>query len=261
MKKLFIVILLFFSLSAWTQNTLDEKKKLEFDENFFDAMNERLKNNYEKSNEYFEQCLSIDDQNDAIYFKMAQNYLDAKNYEKAFQYLEQARRINPENKWYQKLFIDIKIESGAPRDEIKKLIKKFEPVAQNKYVIRALTRKMYRKTSATNQSKPVKKENTSREGNHLAQLWQQKNYQALAKAAEKKLDDEPDNPQIYLYVARAYTGLNQPEKALEFLEMGSDFIVGDKKMQKSYYQQYIKVYQLLDKPKKVKLYQQKLEKI
>ena len=262
MKNVLLIILFLLTFGGVAQKSMNEKQRLEFDSNFFDAMNERLKSNYDKSNEYFEQCLAIDNHNDAIYFKMAQNSLDAKKYEEALQFLEQARRLNPENKWYQKLYIDIKIAEGAPRDEIKKLIKDFEATAQNKYLIRSLYRKMYRikaRFTYPKQAKPKKQEDGKK--GELARLWQEKKYAELIQAGEKQLDEQPDNPQIYLYVAQAYKAMSKPKKSLEFLEMGMDFILRDKSMKKAYYQEFIKVYQQLNKPKKVKLYQQKLQKI
>jgi len=260
MKKPNIILLIFFSLSLWAQENNEEKKRLEFNDYFFDAMNERLKNNYEKSNEYFEQCLALDDQNDVIYFKIAQNYLDAKKYEEALQYLEKVRALNPENKWYAKLYIDIKIDSGTPRDEVRKMIKEFEPVAKNKYLIQSLYRKMYRKTPrVTYKTKNLKPLPST--GDKLPALWQQKQYKKLIETGEKMLDEQPDNPKIYLYIAKAYLAVNKPKKALEYLEMGTDFILNDKETRKAYYLEMIKAYQSLNKPKKVKLYKQKLEKI
>ena len=260
MKNLYLILLLLFSFAGWSQISGDEKKSLEFADYFFDAMNERLKSNYEKSNEYFEQCLALDDTNDVVYFKMAQNFADAKNYDEAWQYVEVAQKLNPDNKWYKKLYIDIKIDSGTPRDEIKKMIKDFEEVAQNKYLIQSLYRKMYRKTVQVNYQKAKTKKPQSSE-NNLADLWQQKKYADLLKTGEKLLDEQPDNPRIYLYMAQAHLGMNQAKKALDYLDMGSDFILSDKNMQKAYYQEYIKAYKALNKPKKVKLYQTKLAKI
>ncbi len=258
MKKLLIILLL-LSTNIWAQDKLTEKDKLRFDTAFFDAMNERLKNNYAKSNEYFEQCLSIDDQNDAVYFKMAQNYFDLKDYTQAEVYLEKAQKINPSNKWYEKLHIEIKINNGAPETEIKKMIEAFKQMAQNKYIIKNLYRKLRQKRNRPIAvSTDIKQVVNPVDWN---KLLLEKKYKKLLEKAETELEKQPDKPLLYLYAAQALTGLHHYADALDYLDMGWDFVQKNKNMQKAYYQQYIIIYEALQKPEKVKSYRQKLQKI
>ena len=260
MRKLFI-LLWFISSGIWAQSgkvrdTLQEQQ-LRFDIFFFDAMNERLKNNFEKSNEIFEQCLVLDDQNDAVYFKMAQNYFDAQNYSQAAVYLKKAQQLDPANKWYEKLRIEIKIKSGAPREEVLKMIEVFKPRAKNKYLIRNLYRQLQQpkvtfQTPKTHQKTPLTQiQNDLTAGQ----------YNRVMEQAEKLLDEQPENARLYLLTAKAYTGLQRFNEALDYLDMGMDFVQNDKALQKAFYQQYIQLYEKLNKPEKVRQYRQKLAKL
>ena len=230
------------------------------DNYFYDAMTERLKSNYQQSNDLFEQCLSIDPKNDAIYFKMAQNYFDLKDYDNALLYLEKAQKINPDNKWYQELFIEIKIKQETDRNKLYKLIKNFEAKAKNKYLIRDLYWKVSR-MGFNVKSKPKATVKQTNESGKLKTLWQQKQYNQLLKNGEKALEKTPDNAEIYLYIAKAYTALKKYGDARDYLDMGIDFTTGNKNLQKAYYQQYIEIFTALKQQKKVESYRKKLQKL
>jgi len=249
-------ILFFFSLQIWGQKSLEKPQTI--DDYFFEAMNERLKENFEKSNEWFEKCLLISPENDVVFFKMAQNYFDKKDYDQSLIYDEKAKKYNPDNKWYQKLFIDIKIKQNTDKKTLLQLIKDFKKVADNPYVIKELIQKVYRqnkeKVKVTYSTpKPLK-------NNELKQLLQQKAYQELLKKAEAVLDAEPENVNAYLYMAKAYSALKKYDDALDYLDMGMDFVLDKPRTKKAFFQQYITIYTQLNKPKKARVYRQKLQK-
>ena len=249
-------ILLFFSLQIWGQKSF--KKPQTFDDNFFEAMNERLKENFDKSNEWFEKCLLISPKNDVVFFKMAQNYFDQKAYDQSLIYDEKAKKYNPDNKWYQKLFIDIKIKQNTDKKTLLKLIKDFKKVAENPYVINELYQKVY----LLNQNKVKVTYSTPKplKNNDLEPLWQQKAYQKLLKKAEAVLDTEPENANAYLYMAKGYTAIKKYSDALDYLNMGMDFVLDKPRIKKAYFQQYITIYTQLNKPKKVEFYRKKINK-
>ena len=250
-------IIFFFSLQIWGQKSIEKPKS--FDDYFFEAVTQRLKENFDKSNELFEKCLLISPKNDVVFFKMAQNFFDRKNYDQSLVYVEKAKKYNPDNKWYQKLFIDIKIKQNTDKETLLSLINGFKKVADNPYIIKELNQKVYRLKQRKinvvhNKPKPVKHTN-------FEHLLQQKAYQKLLKKAEAVLDTEPENANAYLYMAKGYTGLKKYSDALDYLDMGMDFVLDKPKTKKAFFRQYITIYNLLNKPKKVKLYRQKLNKI
>ncbi len=232
-----------------------------FDQLFFDGMTERLKNNYEKSNELFSQCLIIDPKNDVVYFKIAQNFFDMEQYRESEAYLENAKKLNPDNKWYQKLFIDLKIAQHASPKIVQKLIKDFTSTIHNKYIIEDLQRNFFQ-AYLTNGKKQIN--NLPEKPSHKSQfgkLWDEKAYQKIIEQANKNLEDEPDQATNYLWAAKAYTALKNYPAAEEFLNMGIDFAEQDKKTYQAFIKQYIRLYQLWNKPEKLKLYKIKLSRI
>ncbi len=259
MKKIFIYIFLLSINFVTAQSKLSEKERLTFESNFFDGMNERLKENYDKSNVFLEQCLSIDDKNDVVLFKIAQNYLDNHKPQEALIYINKAKESNAKNKWYQKTFIEIKIALDTGQKEIVKLINKYKKTAKNPYVINSLFRKMYyqnrpKVTYTTSKPKTIKKDD-------LANLISSGNYKKTIAEGEKILETNPDNAKAYYYIALAKTKQNKQKQAIEYLEMGIDFALDQKGLLKKYYQLYIDIYSAKNKPKKVKKYQQKLNKL
>jgi tetratricopeptide (TPR) repeat protein len=55
----------------------------------------------------FNQCLQANAQNDAVMYEIASIYNDTKDYNKAATYILQAIKLNPSNKWYKVLALDI----------------------------------------------------------------------------------------------------------------------------------------------------------
>jgi tetratricopeptide (TPR) repeat protein len=243
----------------WGQ--INEKNQEQFDLAYFDAVNERIKGNFDKSNEYLEQCLAINDKNDAVYFKIAQNYYDQKKYEQALIYLDKAKQINSNNKWYQKLFIEIKIEQGADKKEVTKLIDAYKPIAKNKYIIGNLYKKLYRNNIRINYSKPAKNKKTNIVNNQWENLLKTGQYKELIQKGEEVLMNNPADAKTYLYMAKAKFALNKPTEAIDYLDMGMDFVQKNKKLRKQYYQCYINIYQKLKNENKANQYRQKLQKI
>ena len=253
--------ILLFWLSVWHLSAQEHQKTDAFDDYFYDAMTERLKTNYQQSNDLFEQCLSLDAGNDVVYFKIAQNYFDLKDYDKSLTYLSQAQKYNPDNKWYQKLFIDIKIKQQTNPRVLYKLIKDFEAKAHNKYLVQNLIRQVQLMQIRKRTQPKVTFNPVHNQSGRLEKLWQQKNYHKLIQEAEKALEQQPDVAKNYLYMAKAHAALKQYRDARDYLDMGMDFVAGDKQLLKQYYQQYILIYTGLKQTGKADKYRQKLEKL
>lgn len=257
MKKLIYILTIAIHLTTWAQTQKTDPTA--FDQTYFDAMKYRLKEDYDKSNELFEQCLAMQADNDVIWFKMAQNYFDAKNLHKAEFYVNKAIDLHPENRWYHKLFVEIQIEKGIPQKKANKLINEFAKMAHNKYLVYDLYRKQYAKSKSFAVTYQTPKNN--KQTLDFKTLFVQQKYIDLSKKAEKRINDQPDDAQAYYWKAKALSALKKHKKALEYLDMGMDFVLRDKTWRKKYYQLYIALYQNLGKAKKAEKYKQKLQKI
>jgi len=250
-----------FCLSIWHLPAQIRQKSASVDDYFYDAMTERLKANYKSSNDLFEQCLIINDHNDAIYFKIAQNYFDLKDYDNSLIYLNKALSLKPKNKWYQKLFIEIKIKQKSDKKTVYKLIENYKALAANKYIINDLYRQYKRQSFTAAPQKTKRPQKNLESDTALKQLLKAQQYQQLEQLAEKILNHSPDYAPAYLYMAKAKTGLKKYAEALDYLDMGIDFIMKNKDLRKVFYQQYILIYTALNNLNKAGFYKQKLQKI
>ncbi|MDO7172192.1 tetratricopeptide repeat protein [Mariniflexile sp. AS56] len=84
-------------------------------------------------------------------------------------------------------------------------------------------------------------------------------------AAEKKsgevLQKYPAQPLFYLIQGVALNQLNQPQKAVDVLEMGLDFIIDDSKMEIDFYKQLSIAYAALNNTAKAKTFSDKAKKL
>ncbi len=257
MKKFFLITFFLLTVKVFSQESITKNDKISLDEKFFDAETYRVKENYDKSNELLFEALNLSPKNDAILFKIAQNYYDLKNYVQSQEFIDQAIQLNQKNKWYQYLAIEIAIAQKRDTAKVRRMIEDFRPLAKNKFLINSLYLKLFR-----NQKKTSKKLSKKYNANKLIlDLFQKQQYSKVITIIEKSLVDAPTNPQLYLWAAQASLKTGNAKKTLEYLDLGIDFARTNKKTLKQFYQEYIKVYQTLKKPEKVKKYQLKLRKI
>jgi len=239
---------------------LDEKQQLSFDETFFDAMSFRLKGNYTKSNEFLFSCLQINPQSDVSLFKLGQNYMDLKKYDEAEKYIAKAIKKNKNNKWYRESFIRLQILKGEKETNILKQIERFKNQANNKYLIASLYRELYQKKKASKKIAPsISRNQNNSYIDELKSLIDQKEYDKMIQSGEKYLEKNPDNSLIYFLMGQAYHGLKNNTDALDYLDMGMDFVLNDKKLLKKYYLLYAQIYKQIGNMKKYNYYKSKFE--
>lgn len=82
-------------------------------------------------------------------------------------------------------------------------------------------------------------------------------YDNAAKESEQAISLFPAQPLLYLLNGVAQNNLKNPDKAIENLEMGLDFLIDDKKMEADFYQQLSISYQLKDNITKSKTFAEK----
>lgn len=82
-------------------------------------------------------------------------------------------------------------------------------------------------------------------------------YENVAKESAQAISLFPAQPLLYLLNGVAQNNLKNPNKAIENLEMGLDFLIDDKKMEADFYQQLSISYQLKDNITKSKAFAEK----
>ncbi|MEM0517683.1 tetratricopeptide repeat protein [Aequorivita flava] len=84
-----------------------------------------------------------------------------------------------------------------------------------------------------------------------------KKYEAAAKLSSEGLEIFPAQALLYLLNGVANNGLNKSDAAIESLETGLDFILGDPKMERDFYQQLAFAYTAKGNVEKAKMYSEK----
>ncbi|WP_406685362.1 tetratricopeptide repeat protein [Seonamhaeicola sp. MEBiC1930] len=75
------------------------------------------------------------------------------------------------------------------------------------------------------------------------------------------LNNYPSQPLLYLINGVSFNALNQPQKAIEVLEIGLDYIIDDLKMESDFYTQLSKAYTLLNNTTKAKTFSDKAKQL
>lgn len=88
-----------------------------------------------------------------------------------------------------------------------------------------------------------------------------KQFDLAEEKSNEALEKFPSQPLFYLVNGVAQNELNQPEQAIEALEMGLDYIIDDDKMEADFYLQLSKAYTLLNNTTKAKAFSERAKQI
>ena len=92
-------------------------------------------------------------------------------------------------------------------------------------------------------------------------LLKEQQYEAALKNSAKALELYPAQPIFYLQQARAYNYTKKAQKALDSLEFGLDYLIDNSAMERDFYTELAKSYQLLNDTKNENIYLQKAKDI
>ena len=70
-----------------------------FEDLFYDAIQQRSIENYDKAMTALEKAVVIQPENPVIYFELGKNYLAQKKYPEAYTNFEKVTKIDPKNRW------------------------------------------------------------------------------------------------------------------------------------------------------------------
>lgn len=95
---------------------------------YIDATNAKLIGETAKAIGLFESCLQKNPKHSASMYELAQMYFDARDFSTAARFAEQAAAIEPENKWYKLLLVEIYGKAGMKKELLgtcEKLVDKY----------------------------------------------------------------------------------------------------------------------------------------
>ena len=115
----FLLSFLFFANSQiYAQDSLvleasvSEKKLIEFEQLFFDAITSKAINNHQKAIQQLEECNTIIPDDKAVLFELSKNYFELKKIPEATEYANQALTKDPENLWIREHLVKVYRKSG-----------------------------------------------------------------------------------------------------------------------------------------------------
>ncbi len=103
--------------SSSKQNTdpaSQDRKRIVFENKFFDANKEKLLGNYDNAETLFSEALKIDPNSAASMYELASIYAIKKDKPKALAFSKQAASLDPSNVWYQVLYADCLKQNKQP---------------------------------------------------------------------------------------------------------------------------------------------------
>lgn len=84
----------------------------EFKKNFHRGIREKMKGNFDIAETYFQKCLSIDQNNDAVHFALSDIHESLGNPEKSLSFAKSAFELDKTNKWYTLRLANMYYKSG-----------------------------------------------------------------------------------------------------------------------------------------------------
>jgi len=266
----------------------------DFQENFFEALKQKGIENYDRAINLLLECKRLDAENRVVDHELAKVYLKEKQYPLAEEYALTALTAEPENLWYANTFVEILSKQNKPLENIKVELPYGYPkfnenlalayFKKNDYqtalsVLKGATKSKFtsalsakinsfiekRQAMVTSTSFSVEKSDTD-EPNSFNQyrmriegFIQTNNHQLLQQVSEEALENFPSQP--FLYYAQGYA-MNKNAKhreAIEMLETGLDYLVGDVSLENKIYQELSDAYNSLNNSVKANMYLRKIK--
>ena len=97
----------------------EEEKEILADADFIEGIKHKNDGNYDKAITLFENVIKSSKSHDAAHFELANIYQTINNPEAALKHINKAVAINPKNKWYLQLQIDLNKRLGLYKQAIK----------------------------------------------------------------------------------------------------------------------------------------------
>ncbi|MDO9255693.1 MAG: tetratricopeptide repeat protein [Bacteroidales bacterium] len=192
---------------------------------YIDATNAKLIGETAKAMGLFESCLAKNPQHSASMYELAQMYFDASDYSMAARYAEQAAELEPENKWYKLLLVEIYGKSGMKKELLEtceNLVKQYPGSVDylyelaNAYLINDDGKNAIVTYDKIEEQLGVTEEISLQK--HRIYLIQKKTEQATAEI-QKLIKEFPDQETRYVsMIAEMYMQAGKPDEAAKYYQ-------------------------------------------
>jgi len=206
--------------SAETADSYEEVTNI-----YIDATNAKLIGETAKAIGLFESCLAKNPQHSASMYELAQMYFDASDYSTAASFAEQAAELEPENKWYKLLLVEIYGKSGMKKELLQTcetLVKQYPGSIDylyelaNAYLINDDGKNAIETYDKIEEQLGVTEEISLQK--HRIYLIQKKTDQATAEI-QKLIKEFPDQETRYVsMLAEMYMQAGKPDEAAQYYQ-------------------------------------------
>lgn len=198
---------------------------------FIDATTAKLTGETAKAIGLYESCLAKNPHHSASMYELAQLYFDASDYSSAARYAEQAAELEPENKWYKLLLVEIYGKAGKKKELLEtceKLVNQYPGSVDylyelaNAYLINSDGKKAIETYDKIEEQLGVTEEISLQK--QRIYLIQNKTEQAAAEI-QKLIKEFPDQETRYIsMIAEMYMQAGKPDEAAKYYQqiLGTD---------------------------------------
>ncbi|WP_276168571.1 tetratricopeptide repeat protein [Zobellia alginiliquefaciens] len=266
----------------------------DFQEKFFEALKQKGIENYDRAINLMLACKQLDADNYVVDHELAQLYLKEKQYPVAEGYALTAVLAEPDNLWYTNTYVEILQKQQKPIEALRAQL----PFDNSKFK-ENLALVYYRKGRAkaaqailketpksgftqqlsvkvedlietqeaaiTRSSFSVTNENREASGSfeqfkaRIQGMLRSNNYLALDQVAEEALESYPSQPYFYYAQGYAFNKKSKPRDAIESLETGLDYLVGDIALANKFYKELADAYNSINNSVKANMYLRKIK--
>ncbi|MCK0161157.1 tetratricopeptide repeat protein [Allomuricauda sp. F6463D] len=242
----------------------------EFQENFFEALKQKGIQNYDRAVDLFLKCKQLEPNNSVVDYELGKSYMLDKKYIQAQDYAIEALQSKPTDYWYLDNLLTILDKQGSPIETVKQRIPYENKKLQQNMAVFFFKMKKYEEAlkvldqlensqlkSDLNQkikdslqkgkekpTVPIANQDQDEADNpfealrsNMEQLISESNYKELLEISEGAVDSYPLQPYFYYAYGRALNNTGNPNKGIEVLESGLDYLLDDDTLKNRIYKE------------------------
>ena len=262
----------------------------EFQENFFEALKQKGIQNYDRAVDLFLKCKQLEPNNSVVDYELAKAYMLDKKYVQAQDYAIEALLSEPTDYWYLDNLLTILDKQGTPIETIKQRIPYDNTKLQQNMAVSLFNLKRYsealkvlddlenfqlkselkRKISDSLQkdtqpeTAPIVEREVDMDDpvaqlkNKMEQLITASEFKKLLSNSQEALDSYPLQPYFYYAYGTALNNTGNPNKGIEVLESGLDYLLDDEGLKNKIYKQLSEGYSKIGNTQKANEYLNKI---
>ncbi len=262
----------------------------EFQENFFEALKQKGIQNYDRAVDLFLKCKQLEPNNSVVDYELAKAYMLDKKYIQAQDYAIEALLSEPTDYWYLDNLLTILDKQGSPIETIKQRIPYDNKKLQQNMAVSLFKMKKYReasqvlddlenstlksdlnrkiKDSLQKDLQPIETPIVQQETDlddplaplkaQMEQLIADADFKKLLSDAQEALGSYPLQPYFYYAYGTALNNTGNPNKGIEVLESGLDYLLDDEGLRNKIYKQLSEGYSKMGNTQKANEYLNKI---